>query len=133
VGWIWMAAAALASDPVVLVVVVEGLDADARGMLRCAAFVQASGFPMNDEQAVARAVVPASDGRCVLRVPPGPVAVAVGHDRNGNGDVDTNLLGIPKEAWAVSNDVRPRLRAPTFAEARREVSGPDRWTLTVVE
>ena len=49
---------------------------------------------------------------------PGLYAIAVSHDLNGNRKTDTNFLGIPKEDWGVSNNIRPNLRAPTFEEAQ---------------
>ena len=51
----------------------------------------------------------------------GTYAVAASHDANGNGRTDTNWVGIPTEAWGVSNNVRPRLRAPRFEEAAFEL------------
>jgi uncharacterized protein (DUF2141 family) len=47
----------------------------------------------------------------------GTYAIAASHDLNGNKAVDTNFMGIPTEAWGVSNNVRPTLRAPRFEEA----------------
>lgn len=55
-------------------------------------------------------------------MPSGRHAVAIGHDLNGNQRVDTNFLGMPKEAWGVSRNPRPALRAPRFDEAAFEVS-----------
>ncbi len=34
---------------------------------------------------------------------------------------DTPFPGIPREAWGVSNDVRPTLRPPRFDEAVFEI------------
>ncbi len=51
-------------------------------------------------------------------VVPGAYAVAVHHDANSNGKVDANFLGIPREGYGVSNDARPKFRAPRFGEAR---------------
>ncbi len=48
---------------------------------------------------------------------PGTYAIAAFHDANSNGKIDSNFLGIPKEGYGVSNDPRPRFRAPRFAEA----------------
>ena len=47
----------------------------------------------------------------------GSYAASVSHDLNGNKKVDTNFLGIPTEAWGVSNNARPLMRAPRFDEA----------------
>lgn len=62
---------------------------------------------------------------------PGAYALAVSHDRNCNRKTDTNLVGMPKEDWGVSNDVRPRPRAPRFEEARFVVKDGDTLRQTV--
>lgn len=36
---------------------------------------------------------------------------------NENGRTDKTFVGIPTEAWGVSNNVRPSMRPPRFAEA----------------
>lgn len=90
------------------------------GEVGCTLYAGPTGFPM--DPAPARSVwVPARSGGVMCRfpdVPPGDYAVAVSHDLNGNRKTDTNFLGIPTEAWGVSNNVRPGLRAPRFDEAR---------------
>jgi uncharacterized protein (DUF2141 family) len=57
-----------------------------------------------------------------FEVPRGSYAVAAFHDENSNGKLDANFLGVPREGYGVSNDVRPRFRAPRFSEARVLVS-----------
>jgi|SRR5271165_458790 len=52
----------------------------------------------------------------------GTYAVAMIHDENNNGELDTNLLGIPTEGLGVSNN--PRLMGkPNFSEAQFAVKG----------
>jgi uncharacterized protein (DUF2141 family) len=48
---------------------------------------------------------------------PGEYAVIVFHDENDNGKFDKNALGIPLEGYAISNNARGVLSAPTFQEA----------------
>lgn len=48
---------------------------------------------------------------------PGTYAIAAFFDQNGNGKMDTNFFGIPKEKYGFSNNVRPMMRAATFKEA----------------
>ncbi|HYW49903.1 MAG TPA: DUF2141 domain-containing protein [Gemmatimonadaceae bacterium] len=57
-----------------------------------------------------------------FEVTPGTYAVAVHHDANANGRMDVNFLQIPKEGYGISNDPRPKFRAPRFDEARVIVS-----------
>jgi uncharacterized protein (DUF2141 family) len=51
-------------------------------------------------------------------LPPGTYAISCFHDVNGNGELDTNLVGIPTEPYGFSNNARPKFRAPTWAEAK---------------
>lgn len=47
----------------------------------------------------------------------GEYAVAVFLDINGNGQLDTNILGIPTEPYGFSGTKHPKFRAPKFDEA----------------
>jgi uncharacterized protein (DUF2141 family) len=46
----------------------------------------------------------------------GKYAIVVYHDENHNKICDKNFLGIPTEAYAFSNNVRPNLSVPGFDE-----------------
>ena len=56
-------------------------------------------------------------------LPSGRFAVAVFHDENGNDALDTNLLGIPKEGYAFSENARGFAGPPTFDAAAVEIAG----------
>ncbi|MBB4079635.1 uncharacterized protein (DUF2141 family) [Lewinella aquimaris] len=43
-------------------------------------------------------------------------AIAVFHDLNDNGELDTNFLGLPAEPWALSQSLRSWFRRPRFGE-----------------
>lgn len=47
---------------------------------------------------------------------PGKYALVVYHDENHNKICDKNFLGIPTEAYAFSNNVRPKLSVPSFED-----------------
>jgi uncharacterized protein (DUF2141 family) len=89
------------------------------GKIGCALYLSANGFPHDNSKATRQLVeVNLSGSTCVFtNLVPGTYAVGVVHDMNGNEKVDTNLFGLPIEAWAVSNNVAPRLRAPRYDEA----------------
>jgi uncharacterized protein (DUF2141 family) len=59
-------------------------------------------------------------------LPPGTYAVGAYHDENGNGHLDTNLLGLPIEGYALSNGVRAILAPPRFTDAAFTVGGGDK-------
>lgn len=94
-----------------------------QGEIGCALFKDKAGFPTDNATAVQQ-WLPADPQGVVCRfaeVASGRYAVAVSHDLNGNRQVDRNLFGLPTEAWGVSNNARPALRAPRFDEAAFEL------------
>jgi uncharacterized protein (DUF2141 family) len=60
-------------------------------------------------------------------VPGGRYAVSVVHDENGNQKMDLGLFPLPHvlEGGGVSNDVRPKLGPPRFADAVFEFRPPE--------
>lgn len=48
----------------------------------------------------------------------GEYAFTVLHDENSNQKCDYNFLGIPKESIGFSNNVRPKLKMPSFEEVK---------------
>lgn len=50
-------------------------------------------------------------------VPPGVYGISVVHDRNGNGELDANLFGIPKEGFAFGNNAMSMFGPPSFEKA----------------
>ncbi len=51
-------------------------------------------------------------------LPKGEYAVSMYHDENSDNICNRNLVGIPKEAYGFSNNVKPVLSAPTFNECK---------------
>ena len=49
---------------------------------------------------------------------PGEYAVSSFYDKNDNGKLDTNFLGIPKEPTAMSNNAKGSFGAPKFKDAK---------------
>ena len=95
----------------------------AEGLVRVAVYSTPDGFLSNDNKAVKRAVadVKPSGNQVAFELPAGQYAVAVLHDQNASGRIETNILGIPKEGVSTSNNPRPRFRAPSFDESRFEL------------
>jgi uncharacterized protein (DUF2141 family) len=95
------------------------------GEAGCALYSDEAGFPSDGEKARTRQWHPAAATVvCEFTdLPDGLYAVGSSHDLNGNRVVDTNLVGMPKEAWGVSRNARPRFRAPRFDEAAVALEG----------
>jgi len=55
----------------------------------------------------------------------GTYAVAIYHDQNANGKLDKNFLGIPKESYGHSNNVRGSMGPPSFDKVKLELAGSE--------
>jgi uncharacterized protein (DUF2141 family) len=91
------------------------------GKIGCQLFASADGFPRDTTRAIARTVSLAAGptASCDFRgLKPGAYAVAVMHDENDNGVVDTNLFGAPIEGYGVSNNHTYALKPPSWEESR---------------
>ena len=51
-------------------------------------------------------------------IPKGTYAIAIFHDANSNGILDTNFIGIPKEQTGTSNNVISHFGPPSFEKAK---------------
>ena len=117
-----------------LVVRIEGLRS-ADGDIRVAVHRRAAGVDFPDSAgAVKAAMRPAGEtGDLVFAgLPPGDYAIAAFHDEDCDGDLNTNLLGIPTEGYGFSNDARGMFGPPGFdAAAFTITAGKDRAAVTV--
>jgi uncharacterized protein (DUF2141 family) len=52
-------------------------------------------------------------------------------DENGDGKLNRNALGKPKEPYIFSNDVKPKLKKPSFDETKISVSPGEVVVLTL--
>jgi uncharacterized protein (DUF2141 family) len=105
-------------------VVVRGVEPGRAGPVLCGLWSSAAGWPMNTTRAILRARAEGSGAErtCTFILPrSGRYAVAVAHDSNGNGRVDTNLFGAPTEGWASTNDVTHPFSPPSFDESSIDV------------
>ncbi len=76
------------------------------------------------KQCVYTASVPAKGGENVITVPgvpKGTWAVLVYQDENGNGELDRNFIGIPKENYGFSRNAASKFGPPGFDDAAIEV------------
>ena len=91
------------------------------GTVACALFASPDGFPKEFLHFATNVMVikiRKAEARCDFEdIPPGKYAMAVVHDENMNGKLDTNWFGVPTEGYGFSNNARGRLAAPLFSEA----------------
>jgi len=73
---------------------------------------------------------PAHPGRVSVTfhdVPPGHYAAVTFHDENGDTVMDYDLLGLPTEGYAFSNQARPFLSAPSFDRCAFEMGSQNAY------
>ncbi|MDF9797264.1 uncharacterized protein (DUF2141 family) [Catalinimonas alkaloidigena] len=107
-------------------ITVEGLKNDV-GKVRVAIFNDEATFPKKKPFKAQLKAAHAS-GTVKLsfdNVPYGEYAIAVYHDENENEELDTNFMGIPKEAYGFSNEHRPKFSGPDYAAAKVKINLPE--------
>ncbi|MGM0533879.1 MAG: DUF2141 domain-containing protein [Campylobacterota bacterium] len=91
------------------------------GAVACALFKSPEGFPhdfMHSAINIMMIKIQDTKARCsFLDIPPGNYALAVIHDENMNGKLDTSWLGIPKEGYGFSSGAKASTGAPSFEAA----------------
>jgi len=97
------------------------------GRIGCTLFSKEDGFPSDAEKADKRvwAQHKSDKATCKFRnVKPGEYAVAVMHDEDKNGELNTSMVGRPQEGWGVSKNAPPRrFGPPKYEDAKLKYAG----------
>lgn len=71
---------------------------------------------------LARVLTTRSSLEFIQKLPAGEYAIAVFHDKNGNGEMDRNFIGLPKEPYGFSNNARGTFGPPKWEKAKVSIS-----------
>ena len=96
------------------------------GKVACALFTPEHAATFPGTEAAKQTMVPITDLKATCRftdLKKGFYAIAVFHDENDNGKLDTNFLGIPIEGSGASNNAQGWMGPPKFVDARFEFTG----------
>lgn len=110
-----------------IIVTIDGLK-NAQGNVFVGLYASPAKF-LQGNQTDAQRRVKASTGAITVtfdNLPPGTYAVGAFHDENANDHLDTNVLGLPTEGYALSNGVRAVMAKPTFQQAAFSVGEGDK-------
>ncbi|WP_213003996.1 DUF2141 domain-containing protein [Parahaliea maris] len=104
-----------------LTVAVDGLEAEGPSVY-ISVYTDADSWL--GDTVVARGRVNPAEGSfsTAITLPPGRYAFTAYLDVNGNGKLDSNFIGIPKEPVALSNNAKARFGPPRFDDAVFELS-----------
>lgn len=96
-----------------------------KGSLRCRLYSRGDGFPGKPPFDAERSVaVNAKTMNCSFSgIAPGTYAVALFHDENDDGKLDTNFVGIPREGVGVSNNKLRSFGPPSWDDAKFTLKG----------
>jgi uncharacterized protein (DUF2141 family) len=131
-GYASMVLAGLASsagaESVCLGIHVEILNINnSTGKIACALFESPEGFPagyLNDATNIMVIKIRETQARCDFEdIAPGTYALAVIHDENMNGKLDTNWAGFPKEGYGFSMGAKATFGTPSFKAASFSYDG----------
>ncbi|HSR01121.1 MAG TPA: DUF2141 domain-containing protein [Sphingomicrobium sp.] len=95
---------------------------NARGVIQACLMRDRKSFPdCRSDPAAVKQTMPASGTRLLFTdLPPGRYALALFHDENVNGKLDT-LLGIPREGFGFSRNPVVRFGAPRYDQVSIEL------------
>jgi uncharacterized protein (DUF2141 family) len=91
---------------------------EGKGTIRVGLFTNEKDF-LN--RATVGKVVKAKEGEVKVtfeNLQPGDYAISVIHDENENGELDSNLVGLPKEGFAFGNNAMGMFGPPSFEKAK---------------
>lgn len=94
---------------------------NSNGNIACGIFESPKGFPnkfLVSAKAVIIKKIQKTQAQCDFTdIPPGTYAIAIIHDENMNGELDTNWFGVPTEGYGFSNTTIDEFGAPAFSAA----------------
>lgn len=99
------------------------------GNIACGIFGSPEGFPdafLGSAKAIEIGKVRKTKAQCDFSdIPPGTYAIAVIHDENMNGELDTSFFGVPTEGYGFSHTTIDEFGAPAFSAASFFYHGQD--------
>ena len=104
-----------------------------KGMILVALYNKSKGFPEDKKTVYRKAKSIIKNGTANIEftnMPYGDYAVAAMHDENNNLEMDKNFLGIPEEGYGFSNNIKPKLSAPSFNDCKFQLNS-DKKTITI--
>lgn len=100
-------------------IAVTGIE-DIEGQIIVLVFDKAENFPKDQKLAkLFKFPVTGKEMNLLLKsLPVQDCAIFIYHDKDNNGKCNQNFIGMPTERIGFSNNIRPKLKAPKFEEAK---------------
>ena len=65
-------------------------------------------------------------------LPKGEYAISLFHDENSDNECNRNFLGIPKEGYGFSNNVKPKFSAPTYEQCKFSLTSDTKLDIRLI-
>lgn len=103
-----------------------------QGNLKLGLFNSNEGFLERDRAFKTISVKVKSNTEIVVieNLPSGNYAISMYHDENSDDECNRNFMGIPTEAYAFSNNFKPKFSAPSFEDCEFQLNSDQ--TLKIV-
>ncbi|MGV8995128.1 MAG: DUF2141 domain-containing protein [Flavobacterium sp.] len=105
-----------------------------KGTIQIAVFNKSESFPkVGGEYKLVQFKI--SDGKSKFTIkdlPDGEYAIAIHHDENSDGKMNTNMIGIPKEGYAFSKNFKPKFSAPKFSDCAIRIDSDQKMTVKMI-
>lgn len=128
-AWIFL----LLSPPGSIRVTVDHLR-NTKGHLLISLYNGSDGFPDNAAKAIRKQQVSITGNSTVITfndLPAGNYAVAILHDENDDGKMNTTWVGLPREGYGFSNNAMGTFGPPSFRKASFAHAGDATTTITI--
>lgn len=104
-----------------LTVSISGLKSNA-GLLKVGLFNSEGEFLKSPYKGISSEIKLNAATVTFMNIPKGKYAVSVYHDKNKNGKLDTNFVGIPSEDFACSNNAEGFMGPPSYEDAKFDLT-----------
>ncbi len=107
-----------------LTVVIESLaSTDGHIMLRILAGEQEFDGDVEAITSIKQRALAGDNTFTVANLPAGDYGLQIMHDKNSNGKLDSNFVGMPTEPWGFSNNATGNMGPPAWSDVKFSLSG----------
>ncbi len=114
-------------------IIIENIKGN-NGTIQIAVFDKSESFPkVGGEYKLMQYKLSEGKTKFVIKdLPNGEYAIAIHHDENSDGKMNTNMIGIPKEGYAFSRNFKPKFSAPKFSDCAIKINTDQKLNLKMI-
>lgn len=105
-----------------------------KGIVQIAVFNRSESFPKaGGEYKLSQFKLSTGKSSFTIKdLPDAEYAIAIHHDENSDGKMNTNMVGIPKEGYAFSRNFKPKFSAPVFSDCAIQIDSDQKLNLKMI-